>query len=116
AIRSARSDGQVAPVSAGLEDGGGRADLRSSAVEGSLVSIGDLSAAVGGRSSGSGGGSGGGAGGGLGEGTGDGVGAGSGGGTGGGSGGGVGSGTGVGTGPGSGGGGLRGAYAPGVYR
>jgi TonB family protein len=114
AVRSARSDDQLAGVSTALASGSGTADLGSSVVVGSLVALGDLSA--GGGSSGSGGGSGGGIGGGLGGGFGDGVGPGSGGGTGGGSGGGVGSGTGGGTGPGSGGGGRRGAYAPGVYR
>jgi TonB family protein len=98
-IRDASGAADLGHVSATLGGGGIGAgaggDLSGSALKGSLVSIGELAAALG-----SGGGSGGGIGTGTGSGVGPGTGPGSGGGSGGGTGGGYGSGTGAGAGPG----------------
>ena len=105
ALRGGRSEGDLAPVAAGLSGGSSAADLGGSAVHSSLVAIGDLSGPGGGGGTGAGGG-----------GTADGIGGGGGGGFGGGGGGGAGgTGGGGGVGGGPGGSGSGGA-APGVYR
>jgi TonB family protein len=110
-VRAARSAGDLGPTRATLRGGGGGADLGGSAIGGSLVSVGTLSA-YGGGGSGNGGGFGEGGGGGGGGNGGEGPGGWGGGGSGGGWGGGSGGGVGTGQGPGGGGGGS----APGVYR